>query len=123
MTYQEWADKLEAIASYLQSLFPECLIEKIEDPLRCQLFRKHIFRIEDHGHEIEHFFSLDYDYLHHNTPDEVIDLEVGAVICATGIDYFDPREASEYGYTRFQNVVNSIELERLHRLKIEIPIE
>jgi heterodisulfide reductase subunit A len=45
--------------------------------------------------------------------DEVIDLEVGAVICATGIDYYDPREASEYGYTRFQNVVNSIELERL----------
>jgi hypothetical protein len=47
MTYQEWADKLGAIASYLQSLFPECQIEKIEDALRCQLFRKHIFRIED----------------------------------------------------------------------------
>ena len=74
MTYQEWADKLEAIASYLQSLFPEWQIEKIEDALRCQLFRKHIFCIEDRGHEIEHFFSLDYDYLHHNTVDEVIDL-------------------------------------------------
>ena len=74
MTYQEWADKLEAIASYLQTRFPECLIEKIEDSLRCQLFRKHIFRIEDRGHKIEHFFSVDYDYLHHNTPDEVIDL-------------------------------------------------
>jgi heterodisulfide reductase subunit A len=45
--------------------------------------------------------------------DKLLDLEIGAVICATGIDYFDPREASEYGYTRFQNVVNSIELERL----------
>ena len=74
MADQEWADKLEAIASYLQSLFPEWLIEKIEDALRCQLFRKHIFRLEDRGHEIEHFFSLDYDYLHHNTVDEVIDL-------------------------------------------------
>jgi hypothetical protein len=74
MTYQGWAEKLEAIASYLQSLFPERLIEKIDDPLRCQLFRKHIFLIEDHDHDIEHFFSLDYDYLHHNTPDEVIDL-------------------------------------------------
>ena len=74
MTYQEWADKLEAIASYLQSLFPEWLIEKIEDPLRGQLFRKHIFRLKDRDDEIEHFFSLDYDYLHHNTPDEVIDL-------------------------------------------------
>jgi heterodisulfide reductase subunit A len=45
--------------------------------------------------------------------DEMITLDVGVVIIATGIDYFDPREASEYGYTRFENVVNSIELERL----------
>jgi hypothetical protein len=72
MTYQEWADKLEAIASYLRSVFPKCLIEKIEDPLRCQLFGKHIFRIEDRSHGIEHLFSFDYDYLAHNTPDEVI---------------------------------------------------
>lgn len=74
MTYNDWADKLRAIASYLQSLFPECLIERIEDPLRCQLFRKHMFRIEDRGQEIEHFFSIDYDYLDRNTPDEVIDM-------------------------------------------------
>jgi heterodisulfide reductase subunit A len=45
--------------------------------------------------------------------DELIQLDIGSVICATGIDYYDPREASEYGYTRFENVVNSIELERL----------
>ena len=74
MMYTDWANKLQAIESYLQSLFPECHIEKIDDPLKCQLFRKHIFRIEDRCREIEHFFSLDYDYLHHNTPEEVIDL-------------------------------------------------
>ena len=74
MTYSDRTDKLQAIASYLQSLFPGCLIERVDDPLRCQLFRKHIFRIEDRGHEIEHFLSLDYDYLHRNTLDEVIDL-------------------------------------------------
>ncbi|MFC2088702.1 FAD-dependent oxidoreductase, partial [Calditrichota bacterium] len=45
--------------------------------------------------------------------DEIVELDIGAVICATGIDYYDPREASEYGYTRFENVVNSIELERI----------
>jgi hypothetical protein len=74
MTYKDWSGKLQAIAAYLQSLFPECLIERVEDPLRCQLFRKHIFRLEDRARGIEHFFSLDYDYLHHNTPNEVIDL-------------------------------------------------
>jgi len=46
-------------------------------------------------------------------PDEIIELNVGSIVVATGIDYYDPREASEYGYTRFQNVVNSIEMERL----------
>jgi len=46
-------------------------------------------------------------------PDIIEELEIGAIIVATGIDYYDPREASEYGYTRYQNVVNSIELERL----------
>ncbi len=45
--------------------------------------------------------------------DQLVEVDVGAIIVATGIDYYDPREASEYGYTRFQNVVNSIELERL----------
>jgi hypothetical protein len=74
MTYKDWSGKLQAIASYLQSLFPECLIERVEDPLRCQLFRKHIFRLEDRAQEIEHFFSLDYDYLDRNTPEEVFDL-------------------------------------------------
>ena len=74
MTYNDCADKLQVIESYLQSLFPESLIERIEDPLRCQLFRKHIFRLADRENEIVHFFSLDYDYLDRNTPDEVIDL-------------------------------------------------
>jgi len=45
--------------------------------------------------------------------DEILEIPTGSIIIATGIDYFDPREASEYGYTRYDNVVNSIELERL----------
>jgi heterodisulfide reductase subunit A len=53
------------------------------------------------------------DCINLDMTDEEIQLNIGAVICATGIDYYDPREASEYGYTRFENVVNSIELERL----------
>jgi heterodisulfide reductase subunit A len=45
--------------------------------------------------------------------DKIEEIDVGAIIVATGIDYYDPREASEYGYSRFENVLNSIELERL----------
>jgi len=46
-------------------------------------------------------------------PEEIIELNVGAIVVATGFEYYDPREASEYGYTRFENVITSFELERL----------
>jgi heterodisulfide reductase subunit A len=45
--------------------------------------------------------------------DELVELEIGAIIVATGIDYFNPREVSEFGYTRFKNVITSFALERL----------
>ncbi len=49
----------------------------------------------------------------HDDPGEMLERKIGSVILATGIDYYDPREASEYGYTRFKNVVTSFELERI----------
>jgi len=45
--------------------------------------------------------------------DELVEVRVGSIIVATGVDYYDPREASEYGYARFENVVTSFELERI----------
>ncbi len=45
--------------------------------------------------------------------DEIIELNVGAVIVATGMDVYDPTEMDEYGYTRFDNVITSMEFERL----------
>ena len=45
--------------------------------------------------------------------DEVINIEVGVIIVATGMEVYDPTALDEYGYTRFPNVVTSLELERL----------
>jgi heterodisulfide reductase subunit A len=45
--------------------------------------------------------------------DQIINLDVGAIIVATGLDVFDPSALDEYGYTRYQNVVTSLEFERL----------
>jgi heterodisulfide reductase subunit A len=45
--------------------------------------------------------------------DEIIDLNVGAIIVATGLDVYDPTALDEYGYTRYENVVTSLEFERL----------
>jgi len=45
--------------------------------------------------------------------DELLEVEVGTIIVATGMDVYDPTALDEYGYTRFENVVTSIEFERL----------
>jgi heterodisulfide reductase subunit A len=45
--------------------------------------------------------------------DEIVVREVGAIIVAIGLDVYDPTEMDEYGYTRFENVITSMEFERL----------
>lgn len=45
--------------------------------------------------------------------DEEITERVGTIIVATGVDPYDPTELDEYGYTRFENVLTSLEFERL----------
>jgi heterodisulfide reductase subunit A len=45
--------------------------------------------------------------------DDILDVKVGAIIVTTGMDVYDPTALDEYGYTRFPNVVTSLELERL----------
>jgi len=45
--------------------------------------------------------------------DQIIELEVGAIILATGYDSFDPTVMPRYGYGRYDNVITSLEFERL----------
>jgi len=45
--------------------------------------------------------------------DETITERVGTVIVATGLEPYDPTALDEYGYTRFENVLTSLEFERL----------
>ncbi len=44
--------------------------------------------------------------------DQVIEIDVGAIILATGYDLFDARKVPEYGYGRLPNVVTALEFER-----------
>jgi len=41
-------------------------------------------------------------------------LDVGSLIVATGFDIFDPSELTEYGYGRYDNVITTLELERIN---------
>ena len=45
--------------------------------------------------------------------DETITERVGTIVVATGLEPHDPRILDEYGYTRFENVLTSVEFERL----------
>jgi len=51
--------------------------------------------------------------IEYNDRDEVVTREVGAIIVAIGLDVYDPTEMDEYGYARFDNVITSMEFERL----------
>jgi heterodisulfide reductase subunit A2 len=67
------------------------------DPVRCG---KCVEKCEKH--------CIDF-----NMPDEELTYRVGTIIVATGMEPYDPAPLDEYGYTRYLNVVTSLELERL----------
>ncbi|MGD0751103.1 MAG: CoB--CoM heterodisulfide reductase iron-sulfur subunit A family protein [Anaerolineales bacterium] len=48
-----------------------------------------------------------------NQKDEIITVEVGNIILATGWDLFDARRVPNYGYGRLANVFSNLEFERL----------
>lgn len=45
--------------------------------------------------------------------EEMHDIEVGAVVIATGFQTFDPARAIQYGYGRWDNILTSLQFERL----------
>ncbi len=49
----------------------------------------------------------------HSMTDEVVDLDVGSVILATGFDAMDPSEMKQFGYGTYPNVFTNLEFERL----------
>jgi heterodisulfide reductase subunit A2 len=51
---------------------------------------------------------IDYD-----AQDEEVTVKAGTIVVATGMEPYDPTPLDEYGYTRFPNMVTTIEFERL----------
>ena len=51
---------------------------------------------------------IDYD-----AQDEELILKAGTIVVATGMEPYDPTPLDEYGYTRFPNMVTTLEFERL----------
>jgi heterodisulfide reductase subunit A len=49
----------------------------------------------------------------HEMGDELIDIDVGAIVVATGFDAWDPSPMLEYGYGLYPEVYSGLEIERL----------
>ncbi|MCP4761968.1 MAG: CoB--CoM heterodisulfide reductase iron-sulfur subunit A family protein [archaeon] len=45
--------------------------------------------------------------------DEIIEINVGSIIIATGNDIFDPSKLSRFGYNKYKDVITGIEMERI----------
>jgi heterodisulfide reductase subunit A len=50
--------------------------------------------------------------IHHDMKDEIVELNVGTIIVATGYDIIDPTVMPEYKYGVYPNVINGLEFER-----------
>ena len=53
------------------------------------------------------------DAINFDQKEEIVEVEVGTIVVATGFDLFDPKEKPEYGYGEFENVITGLEFERL----------
>jgi heterodisulfide reductase subunit A len=53
------------------------------------------------------------DAINFEQEDEIIEINVGNIILATGYDLFDARRMPQYGYGRLANVFTSLEFERM----------
>jgi heterodisulfide reductase subunit A len=53
------------------------------------------------------------DAIDHEQEDQIIELEVGAIIVATGFDLYDKEALTEYGYGQYQDVLDGLQFERL----------
>jgi heterodisulfide reductase subunit A len=51
--------------------------------------------------------------INHAMEEELLELDVGQVLVATGFDTFDPTPMMQYGYGRLDNVVTSLDVERM----------
>ncbi len=55
----------------------------------------------------------DRDAIDFDDPGEVIDLDIGAVVVATGFDVYNAEAIASYGYGLYDNVLTNMELERI----------
>jgi heterodisulfide reductase subunit A len=89
--------------------FPQAVPLKYTiDPDKCIYLRTG--KCGDHSLCIE---ACEREAINFNQQEEIVDVDVGTIVVATGFDLFDAKRLPEYGYGKFENVITAIEFERL----------
>jgi heterodisulfide reductase subunit A len=57
--------------------------------------------------------ACEAEAINHEMEDEIIEVDVGNIIVATGFQQFDPSVIYEYGYGRYDNVITGLQFERM----------
>jgi heterodisulfide reductase subunit A len=57
--------------------------------------------------------ACDANAIDHDQEDEIVELEIGTIVVATGFDPMDPTDRPEYGYEGAKRVITGLEFERL----------
>jgi len=55
--------------------------------------------------------TCEADAINHDAKEEFVDLDVGAIVVATGFDLFDATKKPEYRYGKYKNIISGIEFE------------
>ena len=74
---------------------------------------KDVCRICQKGIEKKGIAGCEADAIDFSQQDEIVEVEVGNIIVATGFQQFDPSVIYQYGYGRYDNVITGLEFERM----------
>jgi len=61
----------------------------------------------------ECIYTCEANAINHDMKEETVELDVGAIIIATGFNNYKPPKNNSYGYNMYPNVITSIEFERM----------
>jgi len=57
--------------------------------------------------------ACEAEAINHEMVDEIVEVDVGSIIVATGFQQFDPSIIYQYGYGRYDNVITGLQFERM----------
>jgi heterodisulfide reductase subunit A len=99
--------------------FPQAVPNKVViDAVNCRYLKgraqgKDICRLCEKGIEKKGITGCETGAINFDQKDEIIEVDVGSIIVATGFQQFDPSVIYQYGYGRMPNIVTGLQFERI----------